>query len=202
MRLTKFTHSCVRLEREGLGVLVIDPGAWSEPEALRGADAVLVTHEHADHIDASHLRGLDIPVYAPEGAALPGLPDLPVTEVGPGDAFTAAGFRVTAHGGVHAPIYGDLPDCANLGYLIEDAVYHPGDSFHTPDAPVETLLVPLHAPWMRMSEAIDFTRALRPERALGIHDAQLNSRGLASANGWLAEQGTANYRYLEPGSRL
>ncbi|MFJ2739787.1 MBL fold metallo-hydrolase [Streptomyces sp. NPDC087440] len=202
MHLTKYTHSCVRLEREGLGVLVVDPGAWSEPEALRGADAVLITHEHADHIDPAHLRGLDIPVYAPHGAALPGLPDLRVTGVGAGDAFTAAGFCVTAHGGAHARIYGDAPDCANLGYLIEGTVYHPGDSFHLPDAPVHTLLVPLHAPWMRISEAIDFTRTAHPERAVGIHDAQLNSRGLASANGWLEEQGGTDYRYLEPGAEL
>ncbi|MCX5203358.1 MBL fold metallo-hydrolase [Streptomyces sp. NBC_00237] len=199
MRLTKYTHSCVRLERSDLGVLVVDPGAWSEPEALRGADAVLVTHEHADHIDVSHLRGLGIPVYAPEGAAVPGLDAI---EVRAGDAFNAAGFRVTAHGGSHARIYGDVPDCANLGYLIEETVYHPGDSLHAPDVPVPTLLVPLHAPWMRISEAIDFTRTVRPERAVGIHDAQLNTRGLDSANGWLEEVGGTDYRYLEPGSQL
>ncbi|CAM5659786.1 MBL fold metallo-hydrolase [Streptomyces spiroverticillatus] len=199
MRLTKYTHSCIRLEREDLGVLVVDPGTWSEPEALRGADAVLITHEHADHIDPSHLQGLDLPLYAPKGAALP---DLDFTEVTPNDTFTAAGFRITTHGGTHARIYGDLPDCANLGYLIEGSVYHPGDSLHVPSTPVETLLVPLHAPWMRLSESIDFTRTVNPSRALGIHDAQLNPRGLASANGWLEAEGGTNYRYLEPGSQL
>ncbi|HEY9472779.1 MAG TPA: MBL fold metallo-hydrolase, partial [Mycobacteriales bacterium] len=67
MRITKYTHSCVRLEHDSGGVLVIDPGVWSEPRALRGADAVLVTHEHGDHIDSLRLAGLGAPVYAPVG---------------------------------------------------------------------------------------------------------------------------------------
>src|SRR3712207_6911077 len=46
VRVTKFTHSCLRLE--GDGVLVVDPGAFSERSALEGADAVLVTHEHIE----------------------------------------------------------------------------------------------------------------------------------------------------------
>ncbi|WP_030764982.1 MBL fold metallo-hydrolase [Streptomyces sp. NRRL F-2664] len=199
MDIIKYTHSCVRLEREGHGVLVIDPGIWSEPDALRGADAVVVTHEHADHVDALRLAGLGVPVYAPQGAVLPGLD---AVEVGAGEEFTAAGYRITAYGGRHATIYGDQPDCANLGYLVEGSLYHPGDSLHVPEVPVETLLVPLHASWMRTSEAIDFVREVGPERAVGIHDAQVNERGLASVNGWLEEEARTAYRWLSPGSRL
>ncbi|WP_404953234.1 MBL fold metallo-hydrolase [Streptomyces sp. 147326] len=199
MRLTKYTHSCIRLEREDLGVLVIDPGIWSEPRALRGADAVVVTHEHVDHIDVLRLAGLGVPVYVPKGAVLPGLDTI---EVSAGEHFTAAGYRITAHGGRHARIYGNLPDCVNLGYVVEDSLYHPGDSLHVPDVPVETLLVPLQASWMRTGEAIDFVRAVRPERAIGIHDAQINERGLASVNGWLEEEAQTEYRWLSPCSQL
>src|SRR5687768_14819540 len=118
MRITKYTHACVRLERDGR-VLVIDPGTWSEPAALIGADAVLVTHEHADHIDILRLIGLGVPVYAPADA---NIPQLEVIGVSPGEEFTAAGFRVRAVGGRHAFIYGGQPDCANLGYIIDEAV--------------------------------------------------------------------------------
>ncbi|GGS91971.1 MULTISPECIES: MBL fold metallo-hydrolase [Streptomyces] len=199
MRLVKYTHSCVRLESEGHGVLVIDPGVWSEPDALRGADAVVVTHEHADHVDVLRLAGLGVPVYAPEGVVLPGLDTVGVSA---GQEFTAAGYRITAHGGRHATIYGDLPDCTNLGYVVEDRLYHPGDSLHVPAVPVETLLVPLHAPWMRVGDAIEFVRGVGPERAVGIHDAQINERGLASVNGWLEAEARTAYRWLSPGSRL
>src|SRR5688500_14286237 len=134
MLLTKYTHACVRLEHDGR-VLVIDPGVWSEPRALAGADAVLVTHEHGDHIDLLRLRGLGVPVYAPADAAIA---DLDVTGVRSGEEFTAAGFTVRAFGGRHAFIYGGEPDCANLAYLVDGALYHPGDSLHVPDQPVET----------------------------------------------------------------
>lgn len=109
MQITKYTHACVRLEHDG-GVLVIDPGTWSEPAALAGADAVLVTHEHADHIDVLRLAGLGVPVHAPAEADIP---RLEVTGMSSGAEFTAAGFRVRAVGGRHASVYGGRPDCAN-----------------------------------------------------------------------------------------
>lgn len=197
MRIIKYTHSCVRLERDEGGTLVIDPGIWSEPQALSGADAVLVTHEHADHVDLLRLKGLGVPVYAPRAARIPGLDFIGVDT---GEDFTAAGFRVNAQGGRHARIYGELPDCANLGYVVENSLYHPGDSLHLPDRPVKTLLVPLQASWMRTDEAIDFVRAVMPERAYGIHDAQINERGLSSVDGWLGEECGPCYQRLQPGS--
>ncbi|MEH1100823.1 MBL fold metallo-hydrolase [Micromonospora sp. CPCC 205561] len=197
MRITKFTHSCVRLEHDG-GVLVVDPGTWSEPRALAAADAVLVTHEHTDHVDVLRLAGLGVPVLAPEGAALPDLAPLPVTRVRAGECFTAAGLAVRAVGGRHATIHGGQPDCVNLGYLVGDDVYHPGDSLHRPDGPVRTLLVPAQASWLKLTEAIDFAVAVGAERVFPIHDAQLNERGLASVNGWFAET-VPGYRFLAPG---
>ncbi|WP_392672198.1 MBL fold metallo-hydrolase [Streptomyces sp. LN785] len=195
MRITKYTHSCVRLEHEGR-VLVIDPGTWSEPTALTGADAVLVTHEHTDHVDVLRLAGLGVPVYAPAAADLPGLE---VTGVTPGEEFTAAGFRVRAVGGRHAPVHGGEPDCANTGYIVDDAVYHPGDSLHVPGQPIETLLVPVQGSWLKTAEAIDFVNAIGPGRAFGIHDAQINERGLSSVNGWIAERTDSGYRQVLPG---
>ncbi|MEQ4300287.1 MBL fold metallo-hydrolase [Plantactinospora sp. B6F1] len=195
MRLTKYTHACIRLEHDGR-VLVIDPGVWTEPAALRGADAVLVTHEHTDHVDVRRLASLGVPVYAPAGAAIP---DIDVHPVAAGEEFAAAGLRVRAFGGRHATISGGQPDCPNLGYLVEGRVYHPGDSVHRPGVPVETLLVPVQGSWLKTAEAIDFVRAVAPERAYGIHDAQVNDRGLRSVHGWLAEEAGGCYRWLTPG---
>jgi len=194
-RIIRYTHSCVRIERDG-AALVIDPGIWSEPSALRGADAVLITHEHSDHIDVPRLADLGAPVYAPADARISGLATVGLQ---PGQPFTAAGFAVTAVGARHAPVFGGEPDCANHGYLIEDRIYHPGDALLVPDQPVETLFVPIQASWLKTAEAISFLRAVRPQRAFGIHDAQVNSRGLDAANNWLTEKGGHRYRYLAPG---
>ncbi|CAN5861764.1 MBL fold metallo-hydrolase [soil metagenome] len=201
MQITKYTHACVRLEQGG-GVLVIDPGIWSEPRALLGANAVLVTHEHVDHVDVLRLAGLGVPVYAPADAriaaleATRGLIVIPMTS---GQECTAAGFKVRAVGSRHAFIYDGQPDCANLGYVVEDRLYHPGDALHVPDQPIETLLVPVHGSWLRTDEAIDFVKAVKPQRTFAIHDAQLNERGLDGVNAWLAAEAASGYRYLAPG---
>lgn len=188
----------MRIERDG-AVLVVDPGIWSEPSALYGADAVLVTHEHSDHIDVLRLAGLGVPVYAPEQTRLGGLD---FTGVKSGGSFNAAGFAVTAVGTRHAPVFEGEPDCVNHGYIIDERVYHPGDALFIPGQPVETLFVPLQASWLKTAEAISFLRAIRPERAFGIHDGQINSRGLQGVNGWLTEQGGHGYQYLAPGDAI
>jgi L-ascorbate metabolism protein UlaG (beta-lactamase superfamily) len=176
MRLTKFSHACVRFERDG-AVLVVDPGNFTEREALDGADAVLFTHSHPDHFDLGALTDAlagrpSIAVYsnADVAARLTALGDL-VTTVDSGQSFTAAGFDVRAYGGWHSGIHPDLPQLPNLGFLIGD-VYHPGDSFDLPEGmPVDTLFVPVSAPWLKIAEAIDFVRAVGPRQAYALHDA-------------------------------
>jgi L-ascorbate metabolism protein UlaG (beta-lactamase superfamily) len=184
MRLTKYTHSCVRLD-DGGRALVIDPGTFSETQlALDGVHAVLVTHEHADHLDAPALlaaakadTALRVWAPAPVAESLAQLGDR-VTAVGAGESFEAGGFTVRTFGGLHAlvhPLVG--APVANVGYLVEGAVYHPGDSFMVPPVPVDTLLIPIHAPWSKISEVIDFTAAIRAPRAFQIHDAYLSDIG-------------------------
>lgn len=201
MLLTRFTHSCVRLEHEGR-VLVIDPGIWSEPRALRGCDAVLVTHEHVDHVDVLRLAGLGVPVHVPADAVLVDGERLELVPVRAGDELVAAGFAVRALGGRHGVVYGDQVGCANLGYVVQDGLYHPGDALHVPDQQVQTLLVPLQAAWLKTAEAIDFIRAIGPRLAIGIHDGQVNERGLQSLNAWLEEQSGTDYRWLPPGTTV
>src|SRR3954451_23752724 len=100
MRLTRWSHACVVLEADGRRV-VVDPGVWSEPRALDGAHAVLVTHEHADHVEPERLRAAGLPVWAPRGADLAGVP---FTAVDPGETLLVEGFEVHAVGGRHAAV--------------------------------------------------------------------------------------------------
>ncbi|MFD7556037.1 MULTISPECIES: MBL fold metallo-hydrolase [unclassified Streptomyces] len=179
MKLTKRLHSCVQLEKDGR-VLVIDPGAFSESDAGLGADALLVTHEHPDHFDEGRLRAaLDAnpaaELWTLRSVAEKIAPAYPgrVHTVGHGDAFTAAGFEVRVHGELHAVIHPDLPRVTNVGYLVEGSLFHPGDALTVPDAPVDTLMLPVHAPWNKIAEVIDYVREVKPRRAIDIHDAYL-----------------------------
>ena len=54
MKLTHLGHACLLVETDGARLLV-DPGAMSAFEDVRDLDAVLVTHQHADHVDAARL---------------------------------------------------------------------------------------------------------------------------------------------------
>jgi glyoxylase-like metal-dependent hydrolase (beta-lactamase superfamily II) len=180
MELTKHGHSCVRVD-DGDRTLVIDPGVFSDVEAaLDGADAVFVTHEHPDHLDADRIRAaaradprLRIHAVAPVAAGLADLGEQ-VTAVGAGETFTTAGFEVQTFGGQHALIHPTIPVVANVGVLVDGAVYHPGDSFVVPPAPVSALLFPSVAPWSKMSEVIDFVVAVRAPFAYALHDGIVN----------------------------
>ncbi len=202
MRLTKYGHACVRLDTEG-GSLVLDPGSYSPDVELDGVSDVLVTHEHADHLDIDRLLprlrdGLRLHTNASVAEQLRSDHGVQVHAVAPGESFEVAGLGVQVVGGDHAEIYEGLPGCANIGFVI-DGVYHPGDALHVPDVEVETLLLPVGAPWLKLAEALDFVRAVGPARAFPVHDAQLSDIGNAGADRWVGMKGGTEYRRLAPG---
>ncbi|GAA1135963.1 MBL fold metallo-hydrolase [Kribbella jejuensis] len=201
MKLTKFAHACVRLEKDGK-VLLIDPGVFSESAAFEQADAVLITHEHPDHVDAERLKRLQAPIFTTAGVAA-GLDDERVTVVADGQSFEAAGFTVRAYGKDHAVILPELGvPCENIGLLIEDAVYHPGDSFTQPDREVHTNLVPISGPWFSLPSAVEYARSVKAQQTVGIHNALLSDVGLGMMQRWIGEAGGRPYHGLTPGQSI
>ncbi|MEU5256810.1 MBL fold metallo-hydrolase [Streptomyces longwoodensis] len=206
MKLTKMSHACVRLEKDGR-TLVLDPGGFSEEDAAAGADAILVTHEHPDHFHEGRLRAaLDADpaagLWALRSVAEQLAPAYPgrVHTVGHGDTFTAAGFDVQVHGELHAVIHPDLPRVTNVGYLVDDGlVFHPGDALTVPDHAVETLLVPVQAPWSKISEVIDYVREVAPRRVYDVHDALLTDLARPIYDTHLGNLGGSEHLRLAPG---
>jgi L-ascorbate metabolism protein UlaG (beta-lactamase superfamily) len=186
MRITKFGHACIRLEHEGTTV-VLDPGMFAEPEALDGADAVLITHEHADHYAPDLLARSDAPVFTIDAVASKIRDEAPavaerVTVVLPGETFFPAGVRVTAVGELHAVIHEELPRFHNSGYRIEiggQRLFHPGDAITETDQQVDVLFVPVSAPWAASRDLIDFARAVKAPRNVAIHDRVYSEAGSA-----------------------
>ncbi len=208
MKITKYSHACVRIERDG-AVLVIDPGTFSEPEALDGVDAVLITHEHFDHLDVDKLAdalarrpAVTVHTHPDVVPKLEAMAEV-VHPVRSGEQFSAAGFSVRAYGGLHAVIHPDIPPVANLGFLVEESIYHPGDSFDVPvGAQVDTLFVPVSGPWLKLSESVDFVRAVAPRRAFALHDHLLSRAGGDVYDGGMRRLVECEYLRLAPGSTV
>ena len=211
MRLFKLGHACVRLESDGQ-VVVVDPGAFTDAGAAAGATAVLITHEHADHWTPDQLRATDAPVFtiaAVEAQIREQAPDVAerVTVVAPGDALDV-GLGVEVVGTKHAVIHPELPHFDNSGYLLtigDTTVFHPGDALTTLPVAPDLLLLPVSAPWLKVSEAIDYGREMAAPRALAIHDAVYSETGLAVVDGHLKRfLGARDLEYvrLSPGDEL
>lgn len=181
MKLRKFGHACLLVE-SGDARLLLDPGVFSAGfEALEGLTGVLVTHQHADHVDPPRLLALldrnpDAQVLADVETAQQLRDDhgLEATVATAGSSYDV-GVPLEVIGDKHAEIHPDLPRVANVGYLVDGRLFHPGDALTVPDREVEVLALPTMAPWMRMAEAVDYLRAVAPARAVPIHDALLRS---------------------------
>lgn len=178
MRIAKFGHACLFVETDDARVL-IDPGVFSSGlEAVGDLTAILITHAHGDHLDVNHVAKL---VAANPGVGIFGDIDsartlveagIQAQSVEPGQKLDV-GTTVEVVGRDHAVIHPDLPRLINHGYLIGERLFHPGDALTIPGRDVDVLALPIGAPWLKSSEFIDYLRAVKPRRAVSIHDAVL-----------------------------
>ena len=206
--MTKREHACIVLDEEGQQ-LVIDPGNQTGPIVARGLVGIVITHEHADHWDEAHLEALraarpSVPIFAPAGVAA-AAEGFDVTVVEAGERVNAGPFRLRFFGGTHAEIHRSIPLVDNLGVLVNERFYYPGDSFTTPGVPVALLATPAGAPWLKIGEVMDFVAEVAPRATFAVHDAPLSPMGLAMAHGRIegaVRQGGGEHHRLEPGDSV
>lgn len=196
MRVTRYGQSAMLIEDAGTRLL-IDPGSFCSDHVftMGGLDAVLFTHEHADHCDPVRVPGLlaespATPVYAPgavlELLGLAGTESEASTRSNPvshGNSFTVGTLSVEAVGALHQVILPGMARCVNSGYVVTSAagtrLFYPGDSYETVPANIDVLAVPLLGPWSSLRETVDFVTAVAPARIFAVHDALLNASGRA-----------------------
>jgi len=210
MRLTKFEHAALLLEQAGKK-LFVDPGSFTTPitDAANTA-AVVITHEHPDHWTPEQLNRIleaspDAVIYGPEGVAL-AASGFDIVRVDPGDTVEAGPFSLRFFGGRHAVIHSSIPVVDNVGVLVNDVLYYPGDSFAVPEGvQVDLLAVPAGAPWLKIAESIDYVLELKPARTFPTHEMVLSVAGKRMAEDrirWATEQGGGEFFALQPGDTL
>ena len=204
MKLTNYEHACFTLEKDGT-LLVVDPGDdTTERVAPENVVAIVVTHEHPDHFDPAALGALvahnpEAVIYGHEHITRQFGDTLPHQAVEAGQTIEAGPFKLEFFGGDHAIIHPDYPAIANLGVIIDDSVGYPGDSFVAPLRPLDTLLLPVAAPWLKLSEAMDYVTQVAPRLAVPTHDAILSPVGKALVDRMLSAQAdAAGFTYQRP----
>jgi len=178
MKLTKYEHACFTVEKDGK-FLIVDPGKFTKDFVVpENVIAIVVTDGHGDHIDPELLATIFAKNPEATLVSLPvvidSLSNFPSRAVAAGDTITIAPFNLEFFGGTHAMVHPSIPLVGNVGVLINEAIYYPGDSFSQPDKPVELLALPVSAPWLKLSETIDFLLAVKPKKVFPTHNA-LNS---------------------------
>jgi L-ascorbate metabolism protein UlaG (beta-lactamase superfamily) len=214
MLIRKHEHACLEVVHDDGATLVIDPGSFSgRLTDVENVRAVVITHEHGDHwtseqVGDLHERFPQAPVLGPAGVAAA----VSATDVGdvvqvvaPGDVREIGGFRLEFFGGVHAEVHRTLPRVDNVGVLVDGVLFHPGDSLEPPGVPVELLATPASAPWLKIGEVMDYVSAVRPQRAIAIHDSLLSEAGMRMSEARITgviESIGGTYVQLRPGDAV
>lgn len=209
MNVTKYEHACLVLEHEGQR-LVIDPGNFTRAlPPLENVTAIVITHQHPDHWSDDQLTRIresnpDVPIFGPAGVAAAAT-NWNVTTVAHGASEAVGVWTLEFFGSEHAVIHESIPMIDNVGVLVNDSFWYGGDSFTVPPKPVQSAAIPAGAPWLKISEVMDYVAALEPQRAIPTHDAVLSDKGLALSAARIADVVNGyggEFTVLQPGESL
>lgn len=206
MKIKKYGHACLLVDVEGVRCIT-DPGSYSPTPDATGVAAVLITHEHQDHMDVGNIKaiqaanpGVRIISHADVVAKLKDA-GIAAETIEPGQKIDVNGISVESFGTEHAIIYKTSP-CRNTGFLIGGELFITGDAVHdVPDKKVRVLALPTSGPWMKVADAIDYVNKVQPEIAFPVHDALYTDAVQRSIGRWMEPnfEGGTKYIDLAPG---
>ena len=179
MKIKKLGHCFLQIEHKGKRILT-DPGAYSEGyEDVKNVDIILITHEHLDHIHIPALEIIcknnpDAKIITNKGVgAILEEKKINFHLLAGGDSENIKEIMFEAVGTKHQEIYKEIGQVENTGYLIDEKLFYPGDAFTLINKPVDILALPVEAPWMKISEAIEYALAIKPKVCFPVHDGRL-----------------------------
>ena len=196
MKITKYEHACLVLEKQGQRI-VIDPGFYTRPMSdLNEVQAIVITHMHDDHcfeeqLDRILIKNPNAKIYGTDEVCKR-LSSYQTIAVHHGDFYKEGDFTLEFFGDMHAEIHRSIPLIQNCGVLVDSELYYPGDSFTQPDRAVNMLACPSSAPWLKISEVMDFVAAVKPKRCFATHNAHLSDLGHELNNGRIKQVVEAN----------
>jgi len=167
-------HACFKVT--GSKTVYIDPFELKEGD---GADVVLVTHDHYDHLSVDDIKKVVTPeteIFAPMNCTEKLAPlGAKFTGVQAGETYEAAGVAVqpVAAYNVGKEFH---PRTLGVGYLVTmdgESFYHAGDTDHIPEMEglrPDVALLPVGGTYtMTAEEAAEAFRKLGAKRAIPMH---------------------------------
>ncbi len=177
MKINKLGHCCLLIETKGKRILT-DPGSYTVEthSKIENIDYILFTHEHQDHYHIESLKVIleknpEVVIFSNNSVSeLLDKVGIKHTLVNNGDNILLGDISIDCIGEKHAQMHSTIPLSSNLGYFIDGRLWYPGDAFTNPERSVEILALPVSGPWMKLSEAIDYTLLLKPKKVFPVHD--------------------------------
>lgn len=174
MKVTKYPQSCLLLEKDGKRI-VIDPGSFFAAKYgigdLGQVEAVLYTHQHADHFDpeiSKQFQAQGVVLYG--NYSVVALIGAGATQIEHGQEFELAGFKVRAHSLPHCLLPDGSEGPPNTGYIIDEFFFHPGDGIETAEKVIiETLALPIAGPSISFYHAAKFADSLGTKKVIPMH---------------------------------
>lgn len=179
MKITKIAHSCLLIEEKGLRILT-DPGIFSKTaERIKNIDLILITHADMDHLDINTIKGIlrNNPkariITNTSVSNLLKKENINSKIVEDNQKIIENNVFIEGFGKKHEVIYETIPVQDNTGYLIANRLFFPGDALTVPNKKVEILALVVSAPWLKFSEAVEYTKTINPKIVIPVHDGIL-----------------------------
>lgn len=185
MKIKKLGHCCLIIEEQGRRIM-IDPGKYSTLQNdEKNIDFILITHQHSDHVHVESLK-----------TVLSNNPNVKIiTNVSVGGILEKEGIACTpiqdgqnieldnklsikGVGKLHKQVHPNIPQVEDVGFMLNDKFFYPGDALHTPNERAEIVAFPVAGSWIKVGEVIDWLKELKPKTVIPVHDGILNEYGL------------------------
>jgi L-ascorbate metabolism protein UlaG (beta-lactamase superfamily) len=182
MKITKFGHSCVLIEENGVRILT-DPGKYSTLQnEINNLDVILISHSHGDHCDIKSIelilqKNPEAKIFTnSEVGLILEKENIKFELLENGQVITEKNVLIEGCGDRHIIVYNGEPAMKNLGFIINSKLFFTGDELTKLNKKIEALAFPMAGPVFSLEKVLNYIVKINPKICFPLHDAVLNEK--------------------------